>query len=411
MRTLLRIAWRDLWRNRRRSLVNICAVGVGLFVVVFYGGLVHGIMSDAKNQLDNLGMGHVEVTAPGWRLRRNVSQSLENPAKLLASLRLPAGTQAGWRVATRALAASAHGSHGVVVHGVDPAVEPSLSAYAGDVRKGSRLATGDDRGVLLGDRFAETLHLDVGNKLRLMVQRADGEVGADLFRVRGVFHALSPTVGRGQVLITAAAAQRLAGLGDAGHQVVIQLDDAASASAVADSVRAQLGARPEVVTWADLMPALAAMEKMMGKLMTVVSLFVFLLVSLGIMNTMLMSVLERTREFGVMRAIGSRPRRVVALVLGEAFWIATLGVAAGLAAGLALTWLGSERPLMDFGKSMKSEAFEYAGSVMRTAFLTRFSPADGLRSAALVYVVTLLTALYPAWRVSRIAPAEALRAA
>ncbi|MBI5508671.1 MAG: ABC transporter permease [Deltaproteobacteria bacterium] len=406
MRTLLKMAWRDLWRNRRRSLINIFAVGVGLFLVLLYGSLVGTVMR-AKDQLDDGGMGHIEVTAPGWRQHRNVRQALENPKSTVTGLPLPPGSDVSFRVVSRGLATSARGSKGVAIHGIDPAIEATVAAYVNKLRAGKPLAADDERGVLLGDKLAEDLRLQVGQKVRLMVQRADGEVGADLFRVRGIIHPLSPALSRSLVLVTAAAAQRTLGLADVAHQIVIQLPLAAETDAVAERLRTRFGERAEVMTWGQLMPMMKVLEDMMGVLITVISLFVYGLVALGILNTMHMSVLERTREFGIMRAIGSRPRRVVALVMGEAFWIATLGVVLGLGAGILLTKLGSGPPVLDYTSKM-GESFDFAGMVMRSRFIIELPLGESLRAAALVYAVTLLTAIYPAFRVSRIQPAQAI---
>jgi ABC-type lipoprotein release transport system permease subunit len=410
MRSLLKIAWRNIWRNRRRTLINMSAVGFGLFLVIFYAGLIGGMVGDAKSQLDNAGMGHVEITAPGWRLRHGAAQVLSEPRALLARLRLPPGAEVGARVVSRGLITSARNGQGVAVHGIDPVAEKQLAAYLNDIRAGGPIAADDAQGILLGEQLAERLGVRVGSKVRLMVQRGDGEVGADLYRVRGIFHAISPGISRGLVMISAASAQALLGLKDAAHQVVIQLPNADDADQVAASLRSQLGEGYEVVTYADLLPVLKELERLENSGLMIAALFIYLLVGLGILNTMLMSVLERTREFGVMRALGSRPRRIVAEVLAEAFWIATISVVVGLALGLLVTWVGSERPLLDFRSSL-GESFELGGTVMKTAFRTELSIGAGLKASALVYLLTLLVGLYPAWRISRLQPADAIRTA
>ena len=240
-----------------------------------------------------------------------------------------------------------------------------------------------------------------------MVQRADGELGAELFRVRGIFHSMSPGISRTRVLVDRAAARDLLGVGDVAHQIVIQLDRAADADRVASAIRTRLGPGYVAMSYGELLPQLRKIEDLTGLVVWIAALFIYGLVGLGILNTMLMSVLERTREFGVLRAIGTRPGRVVAQVLGESFWIATVSAAVGLAVGLAITWYGSRHSLIDIGGGT-GEGIEYAGAVLRTAVKTRFSPADALVAAALVYVMALATALYPAWRVARMSPAEAL---
>jgi ABC-type lipoprotein release transport system permease subunit len=405
MRTILKVAWRSIWRNPRRTLISMSAVGAGLFLVIVYSALMAGILGDATEQLDNVGMGHVEITANGWRVHHGTAESIESPAALAARLELPARSEIGWRVVSRALISSANGSEGVELQGVDWDREARLSLHVRDVQTGARPAPDDENGILIGDKLADRLKVRLGSKVRLMAQRQDGEIGAELYRVRGIFHSLSPTVSQRRVLVSAASAEALLGIGDVAHQVVIQLDRAADAEPVAARLRSALGPDYEVLSYGDLLPTLRTIERLYGIVIWIGAFFIYGLVGLGIFNTILMSVLERTREFGVLRAIGTRPGRVVAQVLGESFWIATLSGVIGLAAGLALTWYGSEHAILRIGTG---EALEYAGTVLRTGARTEFSPATALGAAGLVYVMALVTALYPAWTVAKLPPARAL---
>lgn len=405
MRTILKVSWRSIWRNRRRTLISMSAVGIGLVLVILYSGLMGGMLGEAREQMDNVGMGHVEITAPGWRQHHDAAEHLAAPESLLARLDLPAGSEAGWRVLARGLASSARASEGVELQGVDWAREARLSAHVRDVVQGARPDEGDERGILIGEKLAERLRVRVGSRLRIMAQRVDGEIGAELYRVRGIFHSLSPAISQRRVLVGAASARALLGVGDVAHQVVIQLHRAAQADAAAVALRSRLGPGFDVRSYGELLPMLRNIERLGDAVVWLAALFIYGLVGLGILNTMLMSVLERTREFGMLRAIGTRPGRVVAQVLGESFWIATISAAAGLAVGLALTWYGSSHPLMVIGEG---EALEYAGTVLRSNVATRFLPGEALQAAALVYVMALVTALYPAWKVARLPPARAL---
>jgi ABC-type lipoprotein release transport system permease subunit len=239
-----------------------------------------------------------------------------------------------------------------------------------------------------------------------MVQRADAEMGADLFRVRGVFHSIAPAIGQRQVYVAPGAARELLGLGEVSHQVVIQLPDAAQAKAVAAALRASLGDGFEVVTWGELLPVLEKMEALMSSIVFFMAMFVYLLVGLGVLNTMLMSVLERTREFGVLLSLGTRPGRIVRIVLSESFWIATISVVAGAALGGLLTWRLSGS---GFQLSGVGESFQIQGATLATLVKTRFRLGDVLQAAAFVYVMALIVGLYPASRITKLQPAEALR--
>jgi ABC-type lipoprotein release transport system permease subunit len=405
MPTVLKIAWRSIWRNRRRTFISMSAVGIGLMLVILYSGIMAGVLGDAKEQLGNLGMGHVEITAAGWRTHRGAGENIESPEALVARLNLPPRSGIGWRVVARGLITSARASEGVELQGVDWARESQLSAHVREVKSGRSPSADDLNGILIGDRLAERLKVKVGSKVRLMTERADGEIGAELYRIRGIFHSLSPMISEHRVLVGERSARALLGVGDIAHQIVIQLDRASEADLVAARIRGGLGPRYEVVSYGELLPALRNIERFSDALLWIAAVFIYGLVGLGILNTMLMSILERTREFGVLRCIGTRPSRLVAQVLGESFWIATLSGAAGLAAGLALTWYGSGHALMRLGAG---EAFEYAGTVLRSSVRTRFLPGAALEAASLVYVMALITALYPAWKVARMPPARAL---
>jgi len=405
MSTPLSLGWRNIWRNRRRTLISMSAIGVGLLLIVFYAGLVGGMMGNATSELDNGGLGHVEVFAKGFRPKREIGVAMPAFETLRDKLQLPPGAESGARVLTRGLATSARASEGVQVFGVDFATERQLSAHLRHVTQGELPKSGDAKGVLVGEELAARLNVKPGSKLRLMVQRADGEMGADLFRVRGVFHSIAPAIGQRQVFVTEAAARELLGLDAVTHQLVIQLTDPKQADAVAASLKASLGDGYEVLTWGELLPVLKKMEALTQNVVFYMAVFVYLLVGLGVLNTMLMSVLERTREFGVLLALGTRPRRVIQIVLSESFWIATLSVVAGAAAGALLTWQFSKAGLQIPG----GESMQLSGATISTLVKTKFNPLDVLKAASFVYVMALIVGLYPATRITRLQPAEALR--
>lgn len=396
----LSLGWRNIWRNRRRTFISMSAIGVGLLLVIFYSGMVGGLIGEARNELDNAGMGHVELFAKGYRPRREVSISMA----AVPALQLPPGAEVSARVVSRGLATSARGNEPVQLFGVDFSAEKSVSAHLRQLRDGA--LPEDPRGVLVGEQLAERLGLKVGSKVRLMVQRADTEMGADLFRVRGIFHSISPQIGQRQVFVTQAAARELLGVADVTHQVVIQLPDAGQADAVAAALRGSAGENVEVLTWGELLPILKRMEALTNNAVIALAFFVYLLVGLGVLNTMLMSVLERTRELGVLMALGTRPSRVVKLVLAESFWIATLSVVIGATLGALLTWHFSHAGLR---VNAAAESFQLGGATISTLVKTRFALADVTKATLFVYAMALVVGLYPATRVTRLQPAEALR--
>ncbi len=399
----LSLAWRNIWRNKRRTLISMSASGVGLLLVIFYSGLMGGMMGEAKNQLDNGGLGHVEVVADGFRPKHDVEKVMPGDVEWRKSLQLPPGAEAGTRVLARGLATSARGNDPVQVFGVEWSQEPLLSAHLKTLKDGELPA--DAKGIVVGDKLAERLGLKLGSKLRLMVSRADGEMGADLFRVRGIFHSISPTIGQRQVYVSQDAARALLGIEHGSHQLVVQLSEPNDADAVSASLKKQLGAGYDVQTWGELLPILKRMDALTNNVVIAMAIFVYLLVGLGVLNTMLMSVLERTREFGVLMSLGTRPSRIVRVVLAESFWIGTLSVLIGGAVGGLLSWYFSTHGISLGG----GESLEMEGVTLSRMLRTRFSWADIAKAGSFVYLMALIVGLYPASRITRLQPAEALR--
>ena len=186
----------------------------------------------------------------------------------------------------------------------------------------------------------------------------------------------------------------------------MQIDDPDAADALAKELNTALGARFEALSWGELLPVLKRLEAYTGSITLALATFVYFLVGLGILNTMLMSVLERTREFGVLMALGTRPSRVLHLVLAESFWIATLSAAGGALTGGLLAWYFSHAGI-NFVPG--TESYQFEGATISSLIKTRFSPAEIARATAFVYVMALIVGLYPASRITRLLPAEALR--
>jgi ABC-type lipoprotein release transport system permease subunit len=411
MTSTLRLAWRNIWRNKRRTLLTMSAIGIGLMLVLIYSSMIGRMLGEAQQELDNVGLGHVELNAPGWRAQRATTLVVDKPQRVIEGLRsagaLPESAEVGARVLVRGLLTSARGNEPVEVHGVDWAAEARLSDYLRQIVAGE-VPADDVAGIVIGDKLAERMKLEVGDKVRLMVQRADGEMSAELFRVRGVYHALSSQISQRRVLIGQPRAQEMLGIGDAAHQIVVQLDRSAAAQEVAKTARAALGSGIEVLTYAEIYPVFQSMEAMTNSVVFAMSIFVYFLVGLGILNTILMSVLERTREFGVMQALGTRPGGVVGLVLAESFWIATVAVLVGVALGTLVNIAGSEAPLVDYSEKI-GEGVELGGTVVRLAMRTQVSLGDTIIATAYVYIMALAVGIYPALRAARMRPVDALQ--
>lgn len=404
----VKLAWRSLWRHGRRTVFSMTAAGLGLLLAIVAVGVMDGMMDDATARVDRTGLGHIQLHAVGFREEQDPATVLRHPAALLKRLTLPEGTKVSTRVVSPGLLTTAWGSRGAEVLGVDPAAEAQVSEPIRDVVEGEGLDPADDRGILVGRKLAKRLKLKVGGKVRLTVQRPDGELGAELFRVRGFFGGVAASVSDSVAYVTTGAAQKLLGIDDAAHEIIVMLPDSKLADALAPKLRPEAGPDVEVLPLSEFLPFWKDMELMMDTMMFAMIFVIYLMVGLGILNVLLMSVLERTTEFGVLMAVGTKPRQIVTQVLFEGMWIATIAVAVGLALGLAINAYGQAYGLLDYTEGF-GEVYEMGGVAMSMKMRTTFSVPRALETAALVWLLTALVGVFPAYRVSKLEPADALR--
>ncbi|MBI3507739.1 MAG: ABC transporter permease, partial [Proteobacteria bacterium] len=309
------------------------------------------------------------------------------------------------RIEGEALASGPEKTRGVLVVGVDPARENGITTLARAVKTGSYLDAAEPNGILLGDRVAEILRVAVGEEVTLVTQAADGSIGAGRYRVRGIYDSGIDMIDSAYVFLTLPAAQSLYALEGRVTTLAVRLDELGAVPGTSAALSGKLGATFEVLGWQKLLPRLAD-NVAFHELFTYIILFVvFVVVTLGIANTILMGVMERIREFGVMMALGTAPGQIARVVLYEAALLGLAGIAAGNAIGLGIVEYFSRRGI-DLG--------QYAQAVQMMPGLTGIvyprARADHLLFlSALLLATTVAASLYPAWKAAGFTPVEAIR--
>jgi ABC-type lipoprotein release transport system permease subunit len=351
-----------------------------------------------------MGSGHVLVQVPGYHRSRGVDMQV--PADTVGRVRAwaqvasPAGVEAVLpRAAVSGLLSSADGATGVGLLGIDPAAEARVSRLASRVAEG-RFLGADDRGlVVVGRGVARVLRARPGSRVVVMAQGAgEGEIRSALFRVAGILETGLEEVDEALALAPLASVQDLLALGGGVHQVALILEDQDAAPAVA---RAAARAFPELeaLTWADADPQLAAFIKIDDGGTYVFDAIFFVLIGFMLLNTLLMAVLERRREIALLGALGLAAGRRLAMVLLEALMLGTVGIAAGLALGLAghAYFAVHGLPLAWF----TSQSFEAAGVMLDPVWYSVLTPARVGGAVGLVFVLTLTLSLIPARHAAR----------
>jgi len=400
------MAWRNVWRNPRRTAVILTAVVIGVWSMVFLGALMRGNLEGMiENGIKTL-TGHIQIHRTGYPDDPSIVHSIEAPAPILETLeaQLPPGSRWATRVRVNAVANNARHSGGVTLVGIDPAEEAKLSFIGSAVREGRYLEAEDPHAILVGAALAEQFETEPGRKLILMSQAEDGQVASRAFRIRGIFRAEMESTEKNFVFVTRRAARDMLGMGPAVSEIAILLPDAAMARATAGKLEEALSGREVVVRpWQEALPLLEAYLGMYDTFILIWFLVVFVAMGFGILNTTLMAVFERMREFGLLKALGMRPARIVKGILTEAFFILACGLVVGNLLGLGSCWALAVHGI---DLSSLAQGAEYAG--MPRVIYPVIAWQDMVGANLVVLVLGLLVCLYPAVKAARFTPVEAM---
>ena len=401
------MAWRNVWRNRRRSLLTVMAISLGLGFNIFMRAIGDGFHEQMVDNSVRSHIGHLVVHHFGYHDDPGINKTLPDPRQVTRAIQsLPDLRAYSLRVLGDGLASTAENSAGVAIVGINPAMERKVTTISRGIVKGHYLREGEVRPVLIGARLAVNLKAGIGDKVVLLVQAADGSMGANLFRVVGIFRSGAPELDSGMAFILRKDAQELFSLQNRETEAVVLLNSSLGVPAAQQSLQSKLAGKDvEVLTWYQVEPFLLQFIQLDDAFFYIIVIIFFVVISIGILNTIMMSVFERVREFGVMMALGTKPRQIVKMVVEEAFVLALVGAVIGSAIGIS-----SSLYFATAGMNLSSWAEGAAALGMTsTVVYTRLTAANVVISNLAVLVVVVLVGLYPALHASRLRPVEAIR--
>ena len=402
----LRLAWRNIWRHRRRTLIIVLAMGTAFAFMMFYDGIIEGF-TDAiyGNAIHVLG-GNIQVHATGYREKAesNPMLPLPNDAAVVqvatSNLEVTSATR---RIVTGGLMSNHEGAFGISIYGIDPPAEQPVSLIAQNIAAGRFLEANDRDAVLIGKGLADEMQVQVGDRVTMVGTDVHKENRQRSMTVAGIYDVGLPTEEKRMVYISLEEAQDLYGLPGQSTEVQITLKRLGEEAPVIASLSPRLQGY-EVESWDKNYPELQTAINQKGAVMQVFSVIILIIAGIGILNLLLMAVYERTREIGLLGAIGLKPRQIALLFLLEGFMIGVVGVAVGAVFGLALNGgLG----IVGLDYSSFSGVTEYMALISG-----RIYPTLGLKAlpgrAITVLIITTLAAVYPASLAAHREPAEAL---
>jgi ABC-type lipoprotein release transport system permease subunit len=402
----LRLAWRNVWRHRRRTVIIVLAMGLALGMMLMYDGLVDGFNNAIYGNAIRVMGGNIQVHAPGYRekMDSNPLIPLENDeAVIQAALANPDVIAAARRIQTGGLVSNREGAFTISIIGIEPEVEASISLIAKSISDGRWLTAEDQDSILLGRGLADVMGVQVGDRITMVGSDTHKQNRQRTMTVIGIYDLGMLTLEKQTVYISLAEAQTLFDLRDQSTEVQINLNDIGKEAQV---VQALAPAMPgyEVESWDKNYPELATAITSKNAVMDVFSVIIQAIAGIGVLNLLLMAVFERTREIGLLGAMGLKPRQIASLFLLEGAMIGLVGIAAGVLFGVG------------FNASFAQVGFDYssyAGVADYMALISgRVYPSLGLDKlpwrALGVLIITLLAAWIPAREASRREPAQAL---
>jgi ABC-type lipoprotein release transport system permease subunit len=400
---ITKLSWRNLWRNPTRTNVTILAVSLCIAVLIIFQSMIVGLIEKAKFTTTNLVIGEVQVHAEGYLDDRSIYKSLQNTEEihLIAKENNIGLVERSYGFG---LISSGTKSAGTQFWGINPESELQHFDFANHIDKGNFLTNTSLKKIVLGRKLASSIAADIGTELVVFVQGADGSLGNELFYVAGILKNMADNVDRGAAMILREDFDILFSANNLIHEIALN----SKGRFESEEIQKLLSARTadvDVETWQQLMPTIALLtEKMSVFMRTFFSLIFGIAASLGVMNTMIMSTYDRMREFGIIRAIGTTPWRILKQVSLEAILLTTIASVIGAVVGLSIALYFQKYGFDVSGGGNMS----FGGVVMDPVWKASVSVGIVLLPVVLLMLVSIVASIYPASIAARIKPVEAI---
>lgn len=405
------MAWLNIWRNRRRTLLTLSSVAFGVMLAILFTGLGDQNWREMIDLAARLGGGHVSIQNVEYLDSPMLRHSVQDSAELREQvLRDPDVLRAVTRISGQIMLSTAGKTYGAGVIGIDPSEEDVETFSLIDaIDEGEMLTSSRGNQIIIGRQLAKNLNARLKSKVIYTLTDPKGEIIFGVARVSGIVTTGAPTVDAGLAILPIDTLRETLGMADGeGTQIALFLKDHREADRVADRLSSGLPKNLAVLPWHRIQPELAGFIAMKVAGAQLMEMIIMVLVAAGIFNTLFVSVMERIREFGIMLAIGFSPATLFALVMLESLWLGLVGLLGAAIVTAAPYYFLSTRGI-DISEQLGITGTEVAGVALTSVLRVGIYPENALIIALAALAGTLLAAIYPAWQAGRVAPAETIR--
>jgi len=400
------IAWRNVWRSKSRSLIMIVAIAIGLFAGVFTMAFMQGAVDARIESATHSELGHLQIHAPRFLENNNIEYYISNAENLVQKIETnDTVVAASYRLIAEPFVMAAHGTGGGKMLGIKVDQEKKVTDIWKHLVDGTYLEkTSRMPPILIGEKFAKKLQLKVGSKVNVQMVDTNGDLSAKGYRVAGIYKTTNTGYDESHMFVRYEDLRSQLDMKEnTAHEIAILLHDGNEAALIKPTIQKMAG-NYEVQTWKEISPEMSLLTDSMDQYMYIFILIILLALCFGIINTMLMAVLERVKEIGMLMAVGMNKRKVFLMIILESIMLTFTGGLLGIVLGTIVTRYFETTPI---DVSMFAEGLEKYG--FGSQIYTSLQPHSIFVIALLVIITGILSAIYPARKALKLNPAEATR--
>ena len=405
MSTLIKIAWRNVWRNKIRSGVVIISIVLGIWAGLFVMAMTLGLNEQRMNGAISTYLSHVQVHDAQYSKEQNINYYIQNKEKILNKIESDNNIKAyAKRTIVTAMAANSNGSYGVQIVGINPAEEKKLTSISDKLIEGTYLNKFKRNPIVIGKALADKLDLNLRSKIVITLQDINSNIVSTSFRVEGIFRTSSSMFDEATLFVKMDDLEQITGLSGQIHEIAILANSIDNTEKIKSDLNKDiLGSKAE--TWSDIAPELGYANEMMSRFIYIFMGIIFLALAFSIINTMLMAVLERRKELGMLMSVGMNKSRIFSMITLETLFISALATPIGM---LLSFWTISYFGEVGIDLSVVAKGLESLG--IGTRIYTFLPRQLYINITFLSLLVTFVSALFPARRALKLNPVEAIKA-